>query len=100
MVPADRLLRTMHGMILLEVLDHVLVRLVLCIHTRLGAVHGQCECIQNVERVRLSTHGALHEAHHLVRAAEPRVEDHLHQGHHRDAHAPKEVRVGAPWRLA
>lgn len=78
MVPADRLLWAMHGMVLLEVLDHVLVCLVLCIHARLSTMHGQCECVKDVKGMCFGTHGALHEAHHLVRPAEARVEDHLH----------------------
>lgn len=73
MVPSHGVLEPLHSFAGLDVLDHVLVRLVLRIDTRLGTLHGQCEGVDNDERC--ADHFALHKPHDLVWHARPSMDD-------------------------
>lgn len=73
-VPSDGVFEAACFLALVDVLDHVLVRLARGVDTRLCALDGQCKRVHDDERV--AHHLALHQAHDLVRDARARV-DHL-----------------------
>ena len=48
----------------LDILNHVLVRLILCIHSRLRTLHGKRKGVDHNKRI--SNHLSLHDAHNLI----------------------------------
>ncbi len=77
-----------------EVLDEILVGVLLRVDAGLGAFDGEPERVRHHDR--RAVHVALHETHHLERAARPGVHDHLDQRHGADAHRLEVVGVPSP----